>query len=121
MIDGGAAPAARRPPHAALRTPMESTIPPPAIRPRSRWMIVAFGAFTVGTLDILDAIVFFGIRNHLGPQRIFQSIAAGLLGKAALSGGMATAMLGGILHLEIATVIVFVYYGASGLLPDLAK
>src|SRR5436190_971583 len=43
-------------PHAALRTPMESTIPTPAIRP-----------------------------------------------------------------LKIATVIVFVYYGASGLLPDLAK
>ena len=84
-------------------------------------MIVAFGALTVGVLDILDAIVFFGIRNHASPQRIFQSIAAGLLGKAAFSGGIATAILGGILHFEIATVIVFVYYGASGLWPDLAK
>jgi len=100
---------------------MESTIPIPAARVRPTWMIIAIGAFTVATLDILDAIVFFGIRNHVGPERIFHSIASGLLGKAAFSGGVPTAILGGILNVEIATIIVFVYYGASRLLPDLAK
>jgi uncharacterized membrane protein YagU involved in acid resistance len=84
-------------------------------------MIVAAGALAVGTLDILDAIGFFGLYRHVAPMRIFQSIASGLLGKAAFSGGTATAILGGVLHFEIATVIVFVYYAATRWIPDLAK
>ena len=68
-----------------------------------------FGTLTVGTLDILDAIVFFGIRNHVAPIRIFQSIAAGLLGRAAFSGGIRTALLGALLHYFIAFSIVAVF------------
>ncbi len=64
------------------------------------------GTLTVGTLDILDAIIFFGIRNHVAPIRIFQSIAAGLLGRAAFSGGLPTAVLGAALHYFIAFMIV---------------
>ena len=56
------------------------------------------GALTVGTLDILDAIVFFSLRNYVAAITILQSIAAGLRGRAAFSGGLRTAILGGAFH-----------------------
>ena len=43
---------------------------------------ILWGTLAVGTLDALDAIVFFGLRG-VTPLRIFQSIASGLLGRAA--------------------------------------
>lgn len=75
---------------------------------------LVFGTLTVGTLDILDAITFFGVRNDVPPARIFQSIAAGLLGKASFTGGMPTAVLGLALHYFIAFSIVAVYLLVSG-------
>src|SRR5580765_8229971 len=51
-----------------------------ASRPRYSHPIL-FGTLVVGTLDLLDAVVFFRIRNGVPPLRIFQSIAAGLLGR----------------------------------------
>ena len=71
------------------------------------------GTLAVGTLDILDALTFFGIRNHVAPVRIFQSIAAGVLGRASFNGGLKTAILGGVLHYFIAFCVVLVYYAAS--------
>jgi hypothetical protein len=80
-----------------------------------------FGTLTVGTLDILDAIVFFGIRSHAAPIRIFQSIAAGLLGRAAFSGGLRTALLGALLHYFIAGSIVAVFLLLSRAIPVLRQ
>ena len=101
---------------------MATTLAAPSVVPnRSRWMIIALGALTVGTLDILDATTFFWFRTHTSPERIFQSIAAGLLGRASFSGGAATAVLGGILHFEIATIVVFTFYGMSRIIPALAR
>ncbi len=72
---------------------------------------IAYGGLTVGVLDALDAIVFFGLRNGIGPVRIFKGIAGGLLGReAALAGGWPTALLGVALHFTIATTIVAVFY-----------
>ena len=74
---------------------------------------VGYGALTVAVLDGLDAIVFFGLRG-VSPTRIFQGIAAGLLGRqAAIQGGVATAMLGVALHFVVALGIVSTYYAAS--------
>lgn len=78
------------------------------------------GTLVVGVLDILDAFVFFGWRG-VSPIRILQSIAAGLLGRAAFGGGLRTAGLGLLLHFVIAFVIVLVYYIASGRLPALVR
>ena len=75
-------------------------------------MPVLYGTLVVGTLDALDAVVFFGFRGAT-PIRIFQSIAAGLLGRAAFSGGLPAAMLGAALHYFIAFGIVLTYYVAS--------
>ncbi|HKC39707.1 MAG TPA: hypothetical protein VKC15_09230, partial [Gemmatimonadales bacterium] len=74
----------------------------------------------VGVIDGLDAIVFFGLRNSVGPARIFKGIAGGLLGRdAAAAGGVGTALLGVVLHFAIATTIVSVFYLLSRRLPFL--
>jgi hypothetical protein len=81
---------------------------------------IVLGGLVVGTLDALDAIVFFGLRGAK-PIAIFQSIASGLLGRAAFQGGLGTALLGVCLHFLIATVIVLTYYIASTRLRILTR
>ena len=85
------------------------------------WRTILLGALVVGVLDILDAIIFFGIRG-VGATRILQSIAAGLLGRdAAVAGGVPTALLGLLLHFIIAGGVVATYYAVSRWLPVLIK
>jgi uncharacterized membrane protein YagU involved in acid resistance len=84
---------------------------------RSRAILL--GTLIVGTLDAIDAFVFFGLRNGTTPTRIFQSIAAGLLGRASFSAGMHGASLGGILHYLVAAGIATTYIMASGWIPIL--
>jgi hypothetical protein len=79
-----------------------------------------YGTLAVGTLDILDAFVFFGMRGAR-PIRILQSIAAGLLGRDAFNGGWNTAVLGLALHFFIAFAIVLVFLAASRRLPVLTR
>jgi hypothetical protein len=74
---------------------------------------ILYGTLVVGTLDALDAIVFFGLRSGVGPIRIFQGIASGLLGPAARQGGLKTAALGVALHFVIAFGIVLTYFLVS--------
>ncbi len=95
----------------------------PAVSARGPWTparAVLLGALTVGVLDLLDALLFFGIRG-VSPIRILQSIAAGLLGRAAFSGGLPAATLGVLLHFLIALGIVSTYLVASRWLPDLGR
>ena len=82
------------------------------MRPLSPARAILSGTLVVGTLDALDAIVFFGLRGAT-PTRIFQSIAAGLLGRASFDGGYGTATLGVLLHYTIAFGIVLAYFLAS--------
>ena len=70
------------------------------------------GTLVVGTLDALDAVVFFGLRGAT-PIRIFQSIASGALGRAAYRGGLPAAALGVLIHYFVAFGIVTTYYLAS--------
>ncbi len=81
---------------------------------------ILLGALTVGVLDGLDAIIFFGLRG-VAPHRIFQSIASGLLGRASFQGGAATVALGVLLHFTVALGIVATYHLASRRLPTLAQ
>ena len=83
---------------------------------------ILYGGLTVGVLDGLDAIVFFGLRNGIGPLRIFRGIAGGLLGRdAAAAGCLPTAVLGVMLHFTIATTIVAVFYLLSRRFPFLIR
>jgi hypothetical protein len=81
---------------------------------------IAWGGLTVAVLDGLDAVVFFGLRG-VSPVRIFQAIAAGLLGSASFQGGLCTAGLGLALHLLIATTIVAVMCVAARMIPALLR
>lgn len=90
--------------------------------PLSAAQVLLYGTLTVGTLDILDACIFWYFRVQAPPMRIFQSVAAGLLGReAATSGGWPTALLGLALHYFIAFSVVTVFYLASRKLRFLVR
>lgn len=74
---------------------------------------IALGILTCGTLDIADALLFFGLRSHVPPTRLLQNIASGLLGKPAFTGGTPTAILGLAIHYFIAAVWVVIFILAA--------
>ena len=74
------------------------------------FVYVLIGGLVVGTLDITYACVFWALKAGVPPQRIFQSVARGVLGAAAFSGGAATAALGLFLHYFIAIMMSIAYY-----------
>jgi hypothetical protein len=75
--------------------------------------IVAAG-LTVAALDALFAIVLYVVVLDVTTvARVFQSIAAGLLGKASYSGGAATVALGVGCHLVVAFGWTLLFYFAS--------
>jgi hypothetical protein len=78
----------------------------------TRTRAILSGGLVVGILDGLDAVIFFGLRG-VRPIRIFQAIASGLLGRAAFTGGLRTALLGVLCHFIVATSIVAVYFALS--------
>jgi hypothetical protein len=82
---------------------------------------IVYGGLVVGVLDALDAIVVFGLLRGATPIRIFQGIAAGLLGRATFQGGTRTALLGLAIHFFIAFSIVTTYYLASRSFPILGR
>lgn len=71
----------------------------------TRIRAILWGGLFVGLFDILDAILFFGIRRGISPGRVFQSVARGLLGQDAFTGGAATIALGALLHFSIALCV----------------
>ena len=68
------------------------------------------GGLVAGTLDIAYACAFWAVKAGVPPRRIFQSVAAGLLGRPSFEGGAATAALGLALHFLIATSMSAAYY-----------
>lgn len=82
--------------------------------------ILAGGA-VAGALDITYACVFWAIKADVPAQRIFQSVAAGLLGEATFEGGMTTAVLGLALHFFIATTMAAAFYLAARARPELVR
>src|ERR1043166_9160118 len=74
---------------------------------------ILIGGFIAGALDITYACVFFGLRNHVNPIRILQSVARGALGQNAFQGGLKTAALGLFFHFLIALTAATVYFLSS--------
>lgn len=89
-------------------------------RPRP-WTFVLVGGFVAGTLDIVYACLFWGLKREVPAQQVLQSVAAGLLGEASFEGGWATAALGLALHFLIALSMAAAYYLAAGRLPVLRE
>jgi hypothetical protein len=81
---------------------------------------VLLGTVVAGTMDILAAIAVWSLRE-VAAARVVQSIASGLLGKEAYSGGNATAWLGVLLHYLIMSAIALVFVLASRRLEFLIR
>ena len=71
---------------------------------------VLLGGLVAGSFDITYACTFWYLKRGVLPSRVFQSVAAGLLGDASFTGGWRTAALGLALHYFIATSMAVTYY-----------
>jgi len=98
---------------------MNPPVPSPA-RSSNALKAIIWGGVLCGTGDLLFAFVFYGARGAT-PQGVMQSIAGGLLGKAAKEGGAGTAALGFLLHYFISFGAAAVFYAASRGLPALIR
>jgi hypothetical protein len=79
---------------------------------------IAWGGLLAGVGDITFAFV---VWRSVGPVRVLQSVASGLLGTAAREGGLATAALGAVLHFTIAFIWATVFWLASRRLKVLVR
>jgi hypothetical protein len=101
-------------------TRMNATSSAVPVRASHPFRAILWAGFIAGALDITAAILFYG---RLGRRTVplLQGIAAGLLGKAAFEGGLATAALGLLCHFFIATSWAATYYAASRRLAFLVE
>src|SRR6266852_1884783 len=81
---------------------------------------IFWGGLMAGVLDLTSAFVIWGWRG-IGPIRVMQGIASGLLGAASFQGALPTAALGAACHFLIAFGAAAVYYVASTRLPLLTQ
>jgi hypothetical protein len=79
---------------------------------------IAITVVIVGVLDLLSAFVIWWQRD-VGLEQGLQSIAAGLLGAKSYKGGIATVLLGLMIHFFIVFVVVSILYLASRKIPFL--
>lgn len=86
----------------------------------ARLPVLVVAAVVVAVLDMLLATTFWALRG-VAPARVLQSVASGLIGRAAYAGGTATALLGLLLHLSIAFAMVLAYDLAALRLPWLVR
>ncbi len=69
-------------------------------------LAIVVGGLSAGSLDLTQACILFGWKIPL-------TIAAGLLGRQALHGGVGIYVLGVLLHFFIAFSVTAIYYAAS--------
>lgn len=75
---------------------------------------IVYGGLAIGILDFFDAWLFFGVYGGAGFQRVWQGVAAGVLGgEAARAGGWNTTILGISLHFVVSFGIAIVYFLAA--------
>ena len=87
---------------------------------RSALRAILWGTAVAGTLDICSAITIWTLRG-VTPGRVLQSVATGVLGRDAYSGGTAAAVLGLLLHYLVMSVIVTLFVLASSRLAVLKQ
>jgi hypothetical protein len=92
---------------------MEDFVPEPT-RKRNALLAIAVGGGIAGVVDLLIACIQLGWDIPL-------TVAAGLLGRQAIHGGVGTWFLGVFLHFFIAFSAAAVYYVASRRLPFLTE
>ena len=91
--------------------------------PRARAIdTIPLGGLLIGLFDLIFAFTFYGFILGVPLLRIFQTVAAGVLGRPrSYAGGVRTFLLGILLHFAVATCIAAVYYLATLVLPALLR
>jgi len=83
---------------------------------------IPLGGLLIGIFDLTFAFTYYGLVLGAPPLRIFQSVAAGVLGRPkAIEGGVKTFLLGIVLHFVVATCVASVYFLISLALPILIR
>jgi hypothetical protein len=78
---------------------------------------IVWGGLLAGTGDLVFALSYYGIK-----LRVFQGVAAGLIGReAAFGGGPATFALGVLLHYAIALIWAALFCAVAWRLPALLR
>jgi len=87
----------------------------------SLWKPIVAAAVIAGSADLGYACIHIAHYYSMSPQQIFQSIASGLLGAAAMQGGWSTAVLGVALEYALTLIMAAIYIGAATRITDLRK
>ena len=74
--------------------------------------LVLLAGVAGATCDIVYAILYYGWKG-IPAERILQTVASGLLGKASFDGGWATAALGLFCHYAIVIVAAALFYAVA--------
>ena len=78
---------------------------------------LALSTLVVGVLDILDAIIFFGLRVGSTPAKIFRRIATSVFGPESMNMGALSASVGVLLHFGVAAGLSAVYWLMTRSMP----
>jgi len=85
-------------------------------------MSILLAWLVAGTLDIAYAIIMWGpVFGKITAAQLLQGIASVLIGKSALTGGPATALLGLAMHYCISLAWTLIYFFIFPWLPFLAR
>lgn len=83
---------------------------------------ILFGGAVAGALDIAYACAHYGLVYDIPPVRVFQSVAAGALGReAARAGGWETASLGLVLHFLLTILMAAFFVAWTRMAPALNR
>jgi hypothetical protein len=85
------------------------------------WKPIVVAALIAGTADLVYASIHIASYYHMAPQQIFQSIARGLLGSAAMQGGWGTASIGIALEFVMTLIMAKAYILAATRITDLRR
>ncbi len=91
------------------------------IRYMGLWKPIVVAALVAGTADLVYASIHIASYYHMPLQQLFQSIARGLLGPAAMQGGWSTASLGIALEFLMTLIMAKVYILAATRITDLRR
>jgi hypothetical protein len=85
------------------------------------WSPVLLGGLLIALSDMAFAITVWFSWNAAGLEKVLQTIAVGVLGKASYEGGLPAAVLGAALHLFMATTFVVVCTLVARRRPELLR
>jgi hypothetical protein len=82
---------------------------------------IVIGGLILGTLRLIDTLLIVWLTAQTPPLVVAQFFASGALGDSAFAGGLATALLGVIIHYGVSFVISAVFILSASRLPVLRR